>query len=177
MKFGQIFRHSTAWFWRALGRIDELDSVDRFIFLWISFNSAIRKDKESSSDRKLIKAFYEDEYWKDIFDKAKRDNNFNIYLKELKKLCPVENSKTKEQISITEDSLKEVINVIYLVRNNLFHGRKKPDDIDSRDFKLINASYRLLLQLMLQHLINQNFVELGTSSAEEISDGINMHKI
>ena len=142
-----------------------------------SFNSVIRKGKESFDDLTLIKRFYEDKYWNDIFKKVNKKSDFNKYFKELKSLCPVENSQNQRKVSITNDNLEDVIKVIYRVRCNLFHGRKNPNDVSSRDFKLIDASFRLLLELVLQHLINQDFVELGASSTEEMVDGINVELI
>ncbi|MEM0148045.1 MAG: hypothetical protein QXN16_01575 [Candidatus Micrarchaeaceae archaeon] len=89
-------------------------------------------------------------------------------------LCHVENSQNQtKKVSIVNNNLEDVIKVIYQVRCNLFHGRKNPNDINNRDFRLINASYKLLLELMLQYLINQYFVELRTSATEGISNGVN----
>ncbi len=162
---------TVTWFWRALRTGDGLDIADRFIALWISFNSIIRKGREKWNDSDLIMQFYRDDYWKRILKESKREG-FAKYLSELKSLCPVENSKDGTQVSITAGDLDDIIKVIYQVRSNLFHGRKDPSAIDSRDVKLIRCSYALLLLMIIRHLQDRRLLRVGRDfSVDELFDG------
>lgn len=141
------------WFYRSL-RPSELDVVDRFISLWICFNSIIRKEYgEQLNDTRLIEKVTLNSYWNKLFDDNK--SGFQFEIDAIKKEGPVKNEKNGVLIQINSDTFKETIKMIYQVRCNLFHGRKDPE-IEARDYNLISNSYGIMLILIMRHLENVN---------------------
>ena len=56
------------------------------------------------------------------------------------------NEKIKELSIKDKDDLENLIEFIYIVRNNLFHGEKDPEEF--RDFNMVYYAYRLLKPLV-----------------------------
>lgn len=50
-----------------------------------------------------------------------------------------------------DGSFETLVDVIYNVRNNLFHGRKNIQD-NKKDFELVVLSYRILRRLFTEYL-------------------------
>ncbi len=164
------------WYWRSLRVIHGLDAGDRFIALWISFNAILVQRYEQSlrakrkaeksrrepwiSESELLKEFYRDRYWSGILDEIS-DSEFRKFVSDLKSLCPVIRSKTREKVSITEGRVEDIFNVVYAVRNNLFHGAKDPSDVNSRDYKLVMYSFAILLSFLTRHLLKENLLRSG----------------
>jgi hypothetical protein len=132
-----------------------VDDGDRFISLWIAFNGWMRgKFGEDKTDRCQIDSVKGMWDFKGVFNKIKaEDSDFRGYLKELEKL-PVVNMQFKnnrEDIYRYDGSFESLIEVIYQVRCNLFHGRKDIDE-DEKDIELVSLAYRILLPLFKAYL-------------------------
>jgi len=124
------------WLYRAFGLCQEvpksevrffsqrvIDVADRFISLWICFNSIVRERYgEGLNDSDLIYYADQDPLWKEYFNKM-YDAEFRENLIQLKALLPIKNMKNKSEVNMPPYTL---ISVIYQIRNNLFHGRKNP---------------------------------------------------
>jgi len=88
----------------------------------------------------------------------KLDKEFVKSVKELKNECPVHDmrpSHTTDCKTITDvHNFGEVLDVIYSIRCNLFHGQKSPDE--DRDMKLVMFSYRIL-ERMFREILRKQF--------------------
>ena len=97
--------------------------------LWVCFNSIIRKKYgETLGDRTLINKAKEDRHWKSIFKKVWKNPGFKQLFLELATYS-IENMKDQHPRRIKEIdnySFEDLIEVVYQIRCNLFHGRKKP---------------------------------------------------
>ena len=70
-------KFTLTWFYRALIKSRRIDVADRFISLWICFNSIIRKSYgEGLSDRALIKEAKKDGQWENIFKQVWKNPAF-----------------------------------------------------------------------------------------------------
>ena len=61
-------------------------------------------------------------------------------------------------MSISDGAIADIFDVIYAVRNNLFHGGKDPSNVNSRDYKLVKYSYSILLSFVTRHLLKERFL-------------------
>ncbi len=160
------------WFYRALALSDtappvtspfygqrRTDVVDRFLSLWICFNSILRDNyAEDWTDSDLISCLVNDEWWHDYFRSASSPE-YRKNLNELKKYSPIVDMKKPHHLtSLNEDGLEQLIPFIYQVRNNLFHGRKDPEDVELGDMKRIELSYLLLLPLITVYMEDANLI-------------------
>jgi hypothetical protein len=140
-----------------------IDAADRFISLWICFNSILRKHYgERMSDNKLIERAENDfinpggtlrlrEYYDTMVDHEYRTN-----LQRLIDLLPIRNMKNNQLIDMQNHSL---IFIIYSIRCNLFHGRKDPTDTQTRDFELIRLAFLLLAPLVIEYARQNDLIE------------------
>jgi len=174
------------WFYRAFGLYQPIprneqrffsqrtvDVADRFISLWICFNSILKKHYgEELSDAEMIrraKRDFENDRgtikWKEYFA-TMCDHEYRRNLEELTRLLPVKNMKKNTWIDLTNSSL---IEVIYNIRCNLFHGRKDPSDTQNRDFQLIRLAFLLLAPLVIEYARKNDLIETWVYSDYQIA--------
>lgn len=174
------------WFYRAFGLYQPvpsslpkyfsertIDVADRFISLWICFNSILRKHYgENLNDGQLIKNASDDfqntggtinlkQYYDTMSDPEYRGN-----LEKLKRLLPIRNMKNNQLLDFSNKSL---IEIIYAIRCNLFHGRKDPTDTNSTDFELIRLAFFLLAPLVIEYARQYDLIETCVHSDFQIS--------
>lgn len=142
------------WLQRAERAQVFVDDGDRFISLWIAFNGWMRsKFGEDIGDRCQIESVKRMRDFEEVFDKLKKEAPaFREYLEELDNI-PVVNMQFKnnrEDIYRYDGSFESLIEVLYQVRCNLFHGRKNINE-DKKDIKLVSLAYRILLPLFKTH--------------------------
>ena len=132
---------------------DFVDIGDKFISLWIAFNAWLKSQfGEKKCDRDLKNNLISFSPIESVFNEFKKDN------KELAKLrnYRIKNMKFPEdelkKISY-DGSFKSLIEVLYEIRCNLFHGRKDIND-DEKDIKLVYLAYDILLPLFKKYLSN-----------------------
>jgi len=175
------------WFYRAFGLYQPLpaseqryfsqrmiDFADRFISLWICFNSILRKHYgERISDRTMIQRAKNDFEnaggtlpWKEYYD-LMCDHEYRKNLEELKSLMPIKNMKNNESIDMSNKSL---IEIIYAIRCNLFHGRKDPTDTETKDFRLVKFAFLLLAPLVIEYARQNDLIETCVHPEFEISE-------
>ncbi len=149
----QIFTEK--WLQRAERTQRCLDDGDRFISLWIAFNGWMKGEfGESQSDRDLIAKVKNSLAFKDIFVKLKNDSmEFRQNLRELSNysVLDMRHMDDENRYKRYDGSFKSLLEVIYQVRCNLFHGRKDVDE-DRKDFELVSLSYNILLPLFKEYL-------------------------
>lgn len=132
-----------------------IDDGDRFIALWIAFNGWMSgKFGKAMTDKDKIESVKRMQEFKEVFNHLREGNlAFRESLDKLEGMSVVDMQfrKDREQVYRYDGTFESLIEVIYRVRCNLFHGRKDIDE-DKKDFKLVELSYRILLPLFKAYL-------------------------
>jgi len=124
----------------------EREPVARFVFLWFCFNAWLAYESGEDGDRRMI------EWLKD----ARPDTSqlraayeiaataetslFSGYLSNLAKLSPIGRTGRREGEEVrieSPDDFSAILEGIYVVRCNLFHGAKRANSV--RDEKLVRV--------------------------------------
>ena len=141
------------WLQRAKRGQVSVDDGDRFISLWIAFNGWMKATfGERKRDEELLDSTKNLTEFSDVFNTLKQDNHdFRTNLNKLDSFTvgdmryPNNNSKNKTY----DGTFKSLIDVLYQVRCNLFHGRK---GTDGKDFELVRLSLKILQPLFESYL-------------------------
>jgi hypothetical protein len=148
------------WLERAERGNVAIDDGDRFISLWIAFNGWMKlKFSEDITDRALINNVILHKDFIKAFNQFKRkDKTFHDNLKEFKayRVVDMRDIDNKKKIKKYNGTFKSLIETIYQIRCNLFHGRK---DIsaDDTDYKLVCLAYKILLPYFKYYYQNYRF--------------------
>lgn len=143
------------WLQRAERERVFVDDGDRFISLWIAFNGWMkRKFGEAIKDSTLLNRLKESEEARIVFKDLRRNKtSFSESLRELSQYTVVDMKHLEDQNKVKkyDGSFESLIDVLYQVRCNLFHGRK---DINAnkKDIELVSLAYRILLPLLKTYL-------------------------
>lgn len=146
------------WLERAERNNVFVDKGDKFISLWIAFNGWMKgKFGEGKTDRNLINKVKELVDIKNVFNDLK--NNDPHFIENLNKLgkysvADMRDINNANKIKIYDGTFEYLIEVIYQIRCNLFHGRK---DTSEKDFELICLSYDILLPLFKEYLKRNDY--------------------
>lgn len=128
----------------------ERDAISKFVFLWFCFNAALAYESAEDSDRDML------DWLEGPGSTASRLRaSFNAsnaatslfpgYVKTLMALSPIASSgrRRRRDVTITSlDDFENIVEAIYRVRCNLFHGGKSPHNL--RDRKLVTVCGRIL---------------------------------
>ena len=137
------------WIKRAERNKEIVDDGDRFISLWIAFNGWMKaKYGESTTDAELIKQVKQSHNFKLIFVKLQYE--IKQYLDELEEWEIVDMRGISSKLKYA-GSFESLIDVLYRIRCNLFHGRKNVSD-DYKDKILIKMAYNILLPIFKEYL-------------------------
>lgn len=144
------------WLKRAeRGQKEHIDDGDRFISLWIAFNGWMKEEfGEFVKDRTLINHVKAFENIRNIFlDLRREDDSFGENLNRLGEysVADMRNISDPDAIKRYDGTFDSLVEVIYQVRCNLFHGRKEIHE-DKKDFELVSLSYKILLPLFKRYL-------------------------
>jgi len=143
------------WLKRSRRRGKGLDDGDRFISLWIAFNGWMRgRYGESLTDAKQIEHVKQNNEFQQAFRLLRqRSLSFSILLRALgqHKVANMRYPGNEDRMLRYDGSFETLVDVIYNVRNNLFHGRKNIQD-NKKDFELVVLSYRILRRLFTEYL-------------------------
>jgi hypothetical protein len=143
------------WLERAERGRCNVDDGDRFISLWIAFNGWMRgKFGEDGIDRHQIESVKSMDDFKDVFNHLKEDDiDFKKALDKLGNLLVVNMRfrNNREEVYMYDGTFESLIEVVYQVRNNLFHGRKNVEE-NKKDLALVRLSYKILLPLFKKYL-------------------------
>jgi len=143
------------WLKRAERGKESVDDGDRFISLWIAFNGWMKwKYGENKTDKALVNKVKKLTEMEHVFCDMQSQNR--CFSKDLKKLreYDVADMRYINDVDRTrryEGTLESLIETIYQIRCNLFHGRKDTEE-NKKDFKLVRLSYRILLPLFKEYL-------------------------
>lgn len=133
--------------------------IERFMYLWISFNAIYEGTTIADWNRKAWTEFIEKDEVKKIWEEIKYDPKFTdflTYLRERKVRNKswilvqsgwIYNMKNDTLYSDWNywDNLWKYIWIIYQIRNNLFHWWKSWDDSDSKLIEEANKSFLFFL--------------------------------
>jgi hypothetical protein len=142
------------WFDRATGKTIEFSIFDKFISLWISFNAWGAHTTQTNKDRDMIENLKENVILKDTYIKLLNENSdFKACVKALMEECPVYDDRFIDSREYYENAkhfndlnnFDQLLEIIYQVRCNLFHGRKNIDE--KRDQKLVELCFKILHDL------------------------------
>ena len=140
---GQIIRK---WYEKAQ---NAEDPFDKFIYLWIAFDAFATNYSEKEWPKQIRKSIEKDPMLTNCYISLMKNNHFSRKIRELQKLCPVYDTRKKfrndprHSVTLSDpNNFEELINVIYKIRNNLFHGGKSPDE--ERDKELVSLAFNIL---------------------------------
>ncbi len=129
----------------------EMAEFDKFIYLWISFNSWISKQSQKKTDRDMVEWFkaqeqYESDFLKIVDTEKDIENAAGFFV--TRKVTNMKN-QTEHKMSTIYD-FKNAVEVVYQVRCNLFHGDKSRDhwvdrEIVQRATILLDGIYRPII--------------------------------
>lgn len=134
----------------------EGDPFSKFVFIWFCFNAWMEYLSNKKTDREMLDELKSRKSnmsnFADIFYAAldSRENHFRSNVMALvhqSQEKSIENTrdKSKAPISIKDEyDFENIVEAIYRIRCNLFHGGKDPND--SRDQVLVNAAQRILMR-------------------------------
>ncbi len=120
------------------------------VFLWFCFNATLAFESAEDIDREMIDWLKGPEASRSRLRSSFEASNsptslFSGYLKTLMELTPIASTgrRRRRDVEITSvDDFENIVEAIYRVRCNLFHGGKRPDD--PRDQKLIKVCGQIL---------------------------------
>ena len=140
-------------------RAERVDAVvdigDKFMSLWVAFNGWLKKTHgEKKFDRELIICVIKHEGLNCIFEKEKLENSaYRELLRTISRytVMDMRDSDDGNRYKDYNGSFSSLIEVIYQIRCNLFHGRKSAGE-DDKDRELVNLAYCLLRPLLKKQL-------------------------
>jgi hypothetical protein len=124
------------------------DPVSRFVFLWFCFNAWLSYESDDDKDRQMIewlKTAGPDSRLKASYVRALASDVFRRDLQALVANSPIRGTRRENPAVVQIASIEDfagILDGVYQVRCNLFHGAKRADD--SRDQKLVIASAAIL---------------------------------
>lgn len=133
---------------------DYIDMGDKFISLWIAFNAwAKNKFGETKSDSDLIKETINFTEMKDVFRNLKKDDEFQQLLLVLQNysIADMRYPEEKSKKIKYDGSFKSLVESLYRIRCNLFHGRKNLE-ANKDDENLVRLAYKILSALFKKYL-------------------------
>lgn len=129
-----------------------LDDADRFISLWIAFNGWMIGKFGIMREADMITRVKERTEMKEIFlSLPQTDKRFTKALKELagKSVADMRDPNNPSKYKKYEGTFESLIDVLYQIRCNLFHGSKKTY---GHDYGLVCLAFRILLPLFKEYL-------------------------
>jgi hypothetical protein len=126
----------------------ETDPVSKFVFLWFCFNAVLAFESGEDSDRDMLEwlksSAASGSRLRRAYDMAMRSSGFRENLEGLAQLCPIVSVRypNKKAVIQSPEDFPNIVEAIYLVRCNLFHGSKGSSDV--RDQKLIKRCALIL---------------------------------
>ena len=143
------------WLKRADRQEETVDDCDRFISLWIAFNGWMKSEYgENKNDRYLIQSVIGNAEIKSVFEELKiKSVSFQKSLQRLNccRIIDMRDEFNKGRYKEYDGSFDSLMQAIYQIRCNLFHGRKNVDG-NKKDFELIQLALRILKSLFQEYL-------------------------
>ncbi|MBA7504855.1 hypothetical protein ES706_03513 [subsurface metagenome] len=144
------------WLYRASER-KWIDKADRFISLWISFNAWLKSKYGHLESRhggkiceyELVEKAGHNKKLKSIFNGIKKEERYRKKLSRIELFAiknmrdPQDKSKYK-RVEPGEKEFSSLMDAIYQIRCNLFHGRKNVSEKEGEDWELVCLAHDLL---------------------------------
>jgi len=131
------------WFERSQDAKTWPDMFDRFIFLWIAFDAWASNESGMTTHRMIN--WVKTSKMKNIFKEIR--GSIEAHLSNLSALGDIPNHVSGESVRLRDPhDFSQLLDVVYVIRNNLFHGHKSPDD--QRDEELVTVAYDILSPLL-----------------------------
>jgi hypothetical protein len=124
----------------------ETDVFSKFIYYWVAFNCWLFSKTNTMHDRVALNQIKLDEHLCSRYKIIALKNT--VLVTEFKKVTPINNNRKKDKNSLIINHLNfgEVVEAIYEVRNNLFHGTKS--DRKDRDILVLKSAVPVLKLLL-----------------------------
>lgn len=167
----QLEKIIDTWYKMAQGEsVQQSDVFFQFIAVWIAFNALYVSTSISSRGNEKSNKRTSDKAQVQCFAGIAKVRDWHLHLvrvdgdykKAIAKLAAtgvldMNSWKFNKKVEgITDfDNLNEVLNCVYQVRCNLFHGGKPPEN--PRDRELVSCSYTIISKL-IQPFLNQSFI-------------------
>lgn len=140
------------WLKRAKREKEYIDDGDRFVSLWIAFNAWLKSEySENKPDKELIKEVKKNSELKSLFIKLKNEKSFSEALGRIsnRRVYDARCPKNRDKIKEYNGSFESLIDVLYQIRCNLFHGRKNINKLE--EFILVGEAKNILLPLFSEY--------------------------
>ena len=148
---GTVKNIASAW----IAKGDREDSIfNKFISYWIAFNAFYSYKTTARRERNCLNEIIADQSFNRTYQTLITQENFQVF-QSLILVGSIVNVKNPEESVIITDSsnFNEVINVLYLIRCNLFHGDK--GETEARDVQVITAAVPIL-ELVVKALVENH---------------------
>ncbi len=131
--------------WKLKGE-RQADPFIKFFLFYICFDAWLTAESGEDIDREKIRWFIHNdnclkEKWQDI-----QSSETKSWLNSLKADSPIEDMRPRQggrEVCLNDiENLEEVVNFIYQIRCNLFHGSKSP--MNKKDANLVEFSGKIL---------------------------------
>ena len=146
------------WFYKS-----EPDYFSSFTTLWIAFNAYYKAyysyrggDRNFNNRRGIDKIKESKEHYELVKELVKKSGDFRRNLRSLAhelKGQPLQNMQNRKELKLPEEALdsnseissdfyRALVEIIYTIRNNMFHGDK--EIVSERDRRLVELAYKIL---------------------------------
>lgn len=125
------------------------DSFFRFIAIWIAFNALYAsRHGGARTDRDQVKSFAGSQQAKRRHEELLTlDTQYQNAIQDIRYRGVFNSRNPQRRYQVPNNrNLKDLLNCVYQIRCNLFHGGKRPDDV--RDATLVEAGYTVVSKLV-----------------------------
>lgn len=117
---------------------------NEYIALWIAFNAYYSSVTNGLPDGASIKTLKEKDELKDWYVGIENSKEISNLLA----IAPITNVKYKTDIIVdTKENFASILETLYQIRNNLFHG-SKPDHVE-RDIEVVTVALPILKKMVI----------------------------
>ncbi len=131
--------------WIAKGNAEK-DVFNSFISFWVAFNVIYLSRYPVVGDSACIKEVKKDAHFVSEYKTLLKDQLFATTINDLLKVCPITSEKNGNTFTFKVNDFPALVDVLYQVRNNLFHGGK--DVSEKRDSEVVSAALPVLKALL-----------------------------
>ena len=128
----------------------ENDIFNCFISFWIAFNVIYLSRYPVDGDRACINEVKKDSYFVSEYKMLLKNKTFFDSINTLLKECPITSEKNGISYTFKVNDFAALIDVLYQVRNNLFHGGKSINE--KRDKEVVSAALPVLKSLITKFM-------------------------
>lgn len=142
------------WIERSARKNRRVDEGDRFMCTWVAFNAWLKSEySETALDLSLINSVKQNSNLKNIFEELKNDNEYKKLLSKLiiYRIRDARYPTDVSKIKIYTGSFESLIDALYRIRCNLFHGRKNIKK--STEYKLVALARKILYELFRKYAV------------------------